>query len=620
MLETKIKPTTLNLEKVSRSVLNTNKSISLTNRSIIKSNNIIKKNDNERVKLVRQKEDYTKKQLEYEERRDQEEKLEISEISSIKPQQAITSIQSGSAGGLFGRLLGFFGYISAGWIAKNLPTWIGIGKEIINRIFSLQTNISIFFYNLWNSNGTGLLQNFTKVVKLTLQDVLSFNFGDSTKEIETSVKSLEQNILNMGDSIKESFNILSKPLDIGGEIPTPGTEIVDQGAYTTGYTSTMGGRVLATGAKATYYDPALGGINASGAKTAGGLPATATGEGYRANVFSAAAFPELLALLPPEYTRSAKGFPGGKTLAKPINLIVTDSKTGKSAVIRVNDVGPGVSGHAKNHMLDLSVAAKNYFGASNIGSGLEIKLAPSDARPGPLSADSVRQVTSASPSGTPGPGVQIKGYSVENPKGQRVKGYSGLTPHHSYQTTSDGREVRDFTLFKGTQYINAPVPSPVSGKVTWTGFLSGGGNWVEIMSSAGKVELGHFNKISVKTGQQVSVGTILGLQGSTGRSTGPHVHIQAPSSVIRSYIDGLASGSIVGTAPSSQTPQKITPERQPADIFIPEIPSVEQSYNQKMGSTSDMGRIPQIPKSNVNEYTVLNRFIKNKLLLDLAYN
>jgi hypothetical protein len=224
-------------------------------------------------------------------------------------------------------------------------------------------------------------------------------------------------------------------------------------------------------------------------------------------------------------------------------------------------------------------------------------------------------VTSASPSGIPGQTVQIKGYSVENPQGAKVKGYSGLTPHHDYQRTSDGREVRDFTIFKGNQYINAPVPSPVAGKVTWTGFTSGGGNWVEIMSSAGKVELGHFNKISVKQGQQVSVGTILGLQGSTGRSTGPHVHIQAPSNVIRSYVDGLASGTIIGTAASSQVPQAITPERQPVDIFIPDTPTLEQPTQMYQGPGA-----PPPSGMKVNEYTVLNRFIKNKLLLDLAYN
>lgn len=145
------------------------------------------------------------------------------------------------------------------------------------------------------------------------------------------------------------------------------------------------GKVLATNAKATFYDPALGGINASGAKTASGLPATSTGEGYRPEIFSAAAFPELLRLIPAEYKAKAK-IRGGETLVKALNILVTDPKTGKTAIVRLNDVGPGVSGHAPDHKLDLSVAAKDFFGATNISNGLQISIAPDGAKPGPINA------------------------------------------------------------------------------------------------------------------------------------------------------------------------------------------------------------------------------------------
>ena len=145
------------------------------------------------------------------------------------------------------------------------------------------------------------------------------------------------------------------------------------------------GKLLTNDAKATFYDPALGGINASGAKTKDGLPATSTGEGYRPEIFSAAAFPELLRLIPAEYKAKAN-FRGGETLVKPLNILVTDPKTGKTAIVRLNDVGPGVSGHASNHMLDLNVGAKDFFGATNIGNGLQISIAPDGAKPGPINA------------------------------------------------------------------------------------------------------------------------------------------------------------------------------------------------------------------------------------------
>ncbi len=178
--------------------------------------------------------------------------------------------------------------------------------------------------------------------------------------------------------------------------------------------------LIATGAKTTYYDPSLGGINASGYKTADGLPATSTGEGYRPEVFSAAAFPPLLKLLPKSMTVPASGFPGGRTLKQPFQILVT--KGDKKAVVRVNDVGPGVEGHSSNHMLDLSVAAKNYFGT---GEGFTINFAKGDAKLGPVegSADNITAPFSGSVSKN-GSGGSSSDISSSDTGG----GSSGLSP------------------------------------------------------------------------------------------------------------------------------------------------------------------------------------------------
>ena len=143
------------------------------------------------------------------------------------------------------------------------------------------------------------------------------------------------------------------------------------------------GDIIATNAKTTYYDPSLGGINASGYKTPDGLPATSSGEGYRPELFTAAAFPEFLAKLPKSMTYRAdpRYMPGGRTLGKPFNVIVTNTRTNRTAVVRVNDVGSGVPGHSKNHMLDFSVATKDYLGTGD--GNYTIKMGSLTMKPGP---------------------------------------------------------------------------------------------------------------------------------------------------------------------------------------------------------------------------------------------
>lgn len=66
------------------------------------------------------------------------------------------------------------------------------------------------------------------------------------------------------------------------------------------------------------------------------------------------------------------------------------------------------------------------------------------------------------------------------------------------------------------------------GTVTRSGFdRKGYGNWVEVRHADGtSSRYGHLDKRGVKVGQEVDQGARLGTLGSTGRSTGPHLHFE----------------------------------------------------------------------------------------------
>lgn len=72
-----------------------------------------------------------------------------------------------------------------------------------------------------------------------------------------------------------------------------------------------------------------------------------------------------------------------------------------------------------------------------------------------------------------------------------------------------------------------PIKAALAGKVTYAGWLSGYGNAIMLEHREGYSTLyGHLQKIGVEKGSFVNRGQIIGEMGSTGNSTGPHVHFE----------------------------------------------------------------------------------------------
>ena len=75
--------------------------------------------------------------------------------------------------------------------------------------------------------------------------------------------------------------------------------------------------------------------------------------------------------------------------------------------------------------------------------------------------------------------------------------------------------------------INTPVYASRKGKVIFAGYSGGYGNLVIVRHDKGYTTYyGHLNSITTKTGANVGVGVMIGRMGSTGRSTGSHLHFE----------------------------------------------------------------------------------------------
>ncbi|MFA5518561.1 MAG: M23 family metallopeptidase [Spirochaetota bacterium] len=106
-----------------------------------------------------------------------------------------------------------------------------------------------------------------------------------------------------------------------------------------------------------------------------------------------------------------------------------------------------------------------------------------------------------------------------SPLGGRLSSFYGNRKHPVYNTRRFHNGL-DIAAKHGTL-----VGAARAGRVTATGWNGGYGKAVIVEHDKGyKTLYGHLSQINVRTGQNVSAGTIIGRVGSTGLSTGPHLH------------------------------------------------------------------------------------------------
>lgn len=133
-------------------------------------------------------------------------------------------------------------------------------------------------------------------------------------------------------------------------------------------------------------------------------------------------------------------------------------------------------------------------------------------------AEIAEKSVAAGEGGGTGEGVE----NLELPVKGRISSTVGLRPDPINGDIRMHNGI-DIAIPEGT-----PVKPVASGRVAYSGLQPGYGNMVIVQHDDGMISIyAHHSRNRVKSGDRVSKDTRLAFSGSTGHSTGPHLHFEA---------------------------------------------------------------------------------------------
>jgi murein DD-endopeptidase MepM/ murein hydrolase activator NlpD len=601
------------------------------------------------------------RRIENERRKQREDELEAPNLVT-KPRGPVRLI-AGSAKGFFERLMGFLSYLTAGWIINNIPTWIAMGNEFIARTQKMGKILGNFVGNI-----TNVLTNFTKLMGASLENLIKFDFSDTSGRVSTAFDDLNLSVKNWGTDFENAIKLITTPLSegiaSGQDAPSTGTQITDEGAYERTAPYGGGGGFSGSGV-------------AKGTQIAKRLQKDLGLKDYQAAAVVGNLLQENTNLVPdllegskkgllPEAMRKGIGYgwaqwtyPGRQRelyqLAQ--SMGVDPSKQPLTDEINyamlVKELPRYDSGGRFRNSKTIEEASNwilfQYENPADKGSreqgerisdsrkilqSLKASPAPQQSSTPPQPQITQRigvtttvrdEINISGPSG----GTSSVGLSREE-GAQYLAGRGGGRKHAGIDIGTSGQRGY-YVSFKQ------------SGKVTYARNNGKGyGNLVIIKSGNIEFYFAHLATILVKEGQQYN-GETIGEIGKTGGDYPIHLHFEArpngnpinPKPYLNLLSIGRQLTGISGktmaiptqtsspslaqitptrTSQNSQISQSLAQERTGPTVIVSQNPEpVQQMMYSGGGGYSGGG------SSQISEFTLLNNFIKNKLLLDLAY-
>jgi hypothetical protein len=536
-------------------------------------------------------------------RREIEDSVSASKIST-SPSRGLLVAQSSGQGPL-GRILTFLGFLGAGWILENLPTWIAIGKEFIKRV-RLAGQILFNFVN----NVGSVIGAFGNLLSSAGKNIISLDLFDSSDRIKNSFDELIDTTETLGSQIREGFIQLMQPLGI--QVPGLEEQRPEADQRPESPASSGGGGTEPPPPPGSRYN----------ISQLVGLAQRAGFKGENAAVAAAVAMAES----------------GGNTNAH--NTKYPDNSYGLWQINMLDEPGYMLGAERRkkfnlksnnelfNPVTNASVAYK-LSGGSNFGAwstyndGLHIPFLPAARKALSNPQAPPRATVSSQPSGTRQP-PQQQGRGSQPTSGKIVqylhgeRGRAGYEPkghwnHDHFSFTTRAAAVKAFEALRAKGF----KPYEFEG-YTRVGKHSATG--------------GHFGPVGGKpTYNDTSDGTAFDIPYSSYGSgpIGPKDYAKSREAykIVMSAIGGSSSAEsqppptpqaqVSSAGTGQQLSQEITPERRGQEIVLLDDP--RPSY----GGGSGLPAPSMAPSgggvTKVSQTNMLNNFIKNKLLLDLAY-
>jgi len=550
------------------------------------------------------------RRIENERRKQREDELEAPNLVT-KPRGAAGLI-AGSAKGFFERLVGFLSYLTAGWIINNLPTWISMGKEFIARTQQMGKILGGFI-----TNSTDIFKNFTKLLGAGLTNLMKFDFLDTSGRVSTAFDELNLSVENWGAGFEDVIKLITTPLTEGiasGEDARPlGTENTDEGAYERTAPYSGSGRTIGG-----IHKEALDII--AGPESGGNYNAMNQGTDAKGNILGSG---------------DSKKVIGQSLTSMTIGEVIDRQNQSKYPRGGKNDKGIHAAGKYQmigntlpGAMKSAGLSEKDLFSPENqdkMGLALlkERGIQPWTSGGSKYSTKEMEIVEQArkTPVSTSVPSSQIS--QTPSGKGGKIVEYlTGDRTHKRYRADHAAGNYHDHVAFDSQKTRDAAMAF-LRGKGWTIGSINTGrhadGSYhysnqafdIPFYPNQSKKGVTDDAKGETKLSSRLRSDLISGGFGGPqlgGSST------SSPAPATTQSIPTPAQISSTGTPQNPQISQSLAPERTGPTVIVSQNPSSPARQMMSSGGGSSGGG-----SSQISEFTLLNNFIKNKLLLDLAY-